>query len=150
MDFETAFSEARQFRMAAALCFEEMEKKHYYPQSQIVPIKAAVYNYACSIELYFKALLIHEGNFKGGHDLYDLFKRLKTETQDEIIKRVGKSPTGITFDSHLKKHSDIYYKWKYTFQMKYKFASFDPLFFKIMGQQVDEMVLAINNTRKKR
>ena len=152
MDFETAFSEARQFRMTAALCFWEMDKKLYFPKSSVKPIFPAVYNYACAIELYFKAILIHQNNIteknKGVHDLFKLFRRLNPNTQKEVIKRVGVSPTGMKFEDHLKEHSDIYYRWKYTFERKYKFSSFDSLFFKILGQQLDEMVLKINLERK--
>lgn len=77
MDYKQTLDEARQFRIAAALCLFENEERKYFPQIERMLVIPAVSNYGFAIKLFIKCLLIREGKPKSGHKLYELFLELK-------------------------------------------------------------------------
>ncbi|SHH65006.1 hypothetical protein [Winogradskyella jejuensis] len=117
MDYKKTLDEARQFRIAAAICLFEQEERKYYPKIDRWLIIPATVNYALAIELFLKCLLIKEGNHKTGHKLYDLFLELKPKTQEHIIKLTNLPPI-ILFHVILKAHSNLYDDWRYFYQKK--------------------------------
>ncbi|WP_299342571.1 HEPN domain-containing protein [uncultured Pseudoxanthomonas sp.] len=115
---------------------------------------------AFSVELAFKALIVADGREPGQiHDLRDLFGKLPSVLQDEIVQWcIGKEPEGgfkmsddklvvsvqsprDNFEFALSRASGAFHQWRYVFEPKNANAQFDNRFMSRLGQ-VCQTILA--------
>jgi HEPN domain-containing protein len=96
---------------------------------QILPIPAVVCR-AFGIELYFKAILTHEGNNKKGHKLSELFSFLSPESQATL--KGNFAIDGDCFTQKLGEISDSFVTWRYIYESSNEHLDLD--FLTALGQ----------------
>jgi len=112
-DFINILNTANSFLRAA----ERSEKQRSIEKGKFeMLLVPAVTNRAFSIELYLKAILLEENNPSKGHKLHVLFKELKIETKESIIKLCNLSSNEVT--EKLQNISNLFVEWRYIFELE--------------------------------
>ena len=137
MNFKHTYSEAGEFRLAANVCFRELFEKKYFPKlgGFGIPI---MHNFAFSIELYLKCLLIKEGKPSTGHDIYKLYSKLKNKTKEHICAKLGMRYLEI-LDNLVKTHSNLY-NVRYIYQGKFGKGHVDFNFLISFSEALDKTI----------
>ncbi len=114
METELLKNNAKAFKKSAERSLEQRKLPNGQIQSLAVP---AIVNFAFSIELYLKYLLIKNGaGFKKVHKLFDLFNLLNTDIKQEIIKSTTYNQA--EFELLLEQHTNAFIDWRYLHEKK--------------------------------
>ncbi|MDD2714485.1 MAG: HEPN domain-containing protein [Candidatus Wallbacteria bacterium] len=108
MNIEFLKTNASLFKKAAERCQEKRPLANGMFGMLMVP---GVVNYAFSIELYLKYLLVKNNQSSKGHELIKLFTMLDSSMRQEIINLTKYSNSD--FDDLFSKHSNGFVEWRY-------------------------------------
>ncbi|RWG07346.1 HEPN domain-containing protein [Mesorhizobium sp.] len=117
---QQAFQIGVSFHLAAMRCGEV----RVIDGTSVMATSPMIVNYAFAIELYLKSLLIASNGARRGHNLEELFRRLRDADREEIERRYealgGRTPTQLAGD--LASYARAFEEWRYIFETKRRIA----------------------------